>query len=169
MLYEPSVVICLVPSKRDVKQTMSYTDMEGENVITMNDILGFPPTWAVMMMALDVIFGYANAYLHHEVSSSRMREGFMHKMGYFAIIVLACVAEGALHWCGQLPGFEDAAVLLGVFGVTGASAYVILMEVCSIMEIVGKLNPDIAKSPGFNRMAINQAFSVKQEDKSKEE
>ncbi len=134
-------------------------------MVNLDSIMGFPPTWALLMMSFDVILGYVNAYLHREISSSKMRDGLMHKTGYFAMLIMACVAEGALSWCGNLPGFNDASALLGVFGVTGVSVYIIVMEVCSVMEIVGKLNPEIASSPLFNRMATNrQVVEQKNQD-----
>ncbi len=126
-------------------------------MITMEDVLGFPPTWAVIMMTFDVVLGYTCAFMKRDVSSSKMRDGLMHKMGYFAMLILACISEGILSYLGGVPGFEEASTLLGVFGITGVSIYIIVMELGSVMEIIGKFNPEIAKSPIFNRMASNSA------------
>ena len=78
----------------------------------------------LIMIILDIVTGFINAWINKTVSSSVMREGLGHKAGelaYIALGFLAYVAFG-LH----------AVFLLAVF-------YVCFMELVSILENCSKL------------------------------
>ena len=90
-------------------------------------------------IVLDFASGFAQACANKEVSSEKLRKGLFHKSGFMLAIVLGFLCEWAMQ-------FVD----LG-FDVPIASAicvYIILTEIMSILENLGKLSPELA-STGF--------------------
>lgn len=90
----------------------------------------------IFIMA-DMIFGIINACVHHEFSSTKLREGLMHKMGELLLILVGVVMDG-LVFAGI-----DLGISGPVLGVILAS--IIIMELGSLLEIAAKLNPDLQK------------------------
>ena len=90
-------------------------------------------------ICLDFISGFAQACANKEVDSSKLRNGLFHKCGFILAIVLGLLCE----WTMQF-------VNLG-FDVPVASAvcvYIILTEIMSIIENLGKLSPKLSEA-GF--------------------
>lgn len=99
--------------------------------------------WVIILtfcfIALDFCSGFAQACANKEVSSENLRKGLFHKCGFVLAIILGLLCEWAMH-------FVD----LG-FDVPVASAvcvYIILTEIMSILENLGKLAPELAET-GF--------------------
>lgn len=92
------------------------------------------------MAAFDVLTGYAAAAKNGELNSSVMNEGLWGKLGE----VFAIVASFAAEYCVTLYGNQFIHVTLDVPITTGVCAYIALYELTSIVENIGKLNPDIA-------------------------
>lgn len=98
-------------------------------------------TAALLFILLDFATGIAKAaYLKH-ISSTVMREGLYHKFAEILVIVLAGAIDVA---CEHLELGFDAPIL----AVT--CAYIVLMEVASILENIGAMNHDLANSPVFS-------------------
>ena len=89
-----------------------------------------------ILIMLDVITGFTGAAITHTISSKKMREGLLHKFMELVLVVLADIIDGAL-----LGGFD---ILGGNPLLIATCAYIAFMEVSSILEIVGKYNPDLA-------------------------
>ena len=87
-----------------------------------------------LFMLLDIITGIALAVKNKCFTSSAMREGLFHKCGS-----VLCLALGALVDWGQT--FIDLGVNVPVAGIF--CTYIITMEIGSIIENVGKINPEI--------------------------
>ncbi len=92
--------------------------------------------WAIglacLLMLGDMITGFITACLEHDVSSSVMREGLLHKTLVLCVIGLAAVVEAT---------GPRAGVNLGIPAVNVVCAYVALMEISSIVENVGRGYP----------------------------
>lgn len=93
------------------------------------DKLHFTNQWfefflPLMMIILDIVTGFINAWVNKKVSSSIMREGLGHKAGELAYILLGFLAYTAF-------GLHSV-YLLAVF-------YVCFMELVSILENCSKL------------------------------
>ena len=102
--------------------------------------------WWVVAIALvfivsDFITGIAKAAYNKNVSSTIMRQGLYHKFAEFMVIVLAVLIDAA---CVHLELGFDAPILPVV------CAYVVLMEIASILENLGEINPELANSPVFS-------------------
>ena len=83
---------------------------------------------------MDLLTGLLKAFSKQEYNSSIMREGLYHKAGSVLCIVLGVLAD-----------YAQTMVDLGV-NVPLASAicaYIILMEIGSIIENISIINPDI--------------------------
>ena len=90
-------------------------------------------------IVLDFASGFAQACANQEVKSEKLRNGLFHKCGFMLAIALGLLCE----WTMQF-------VNIG-FDVPVASAvciYIILTEIMSILENLGKLSPTLAEA-GF--------------------
>ncbi len=97
--------------------------------------------WAVMaalvFILLDFLTGIAKAAHNKSISSTIMREGLYHKFAEVVVIVLAALIDiGCSHL--QL-GFDSPLLIV-------TCSYIVLMEVASILENVGEMNPELAGS-----------------------
>lgn len=100
--------------------------------------------WVVMLpailMALDIITGFVNAWSKNQIKSSAMRQGLARKFGELVILAI-----GQLFFYGVgLPKYIAA----------GISTYIILMELISICENLKKLGVPI---PKFIERALSSA------------
>lgn len=101
---------------------------------------------AVMLLTVaDVFFGILNALVHKDFQSSKMREGIAHKSTTAGAILVGCVIDGTIT-AGVDLGYP-APVLAAICG------YIILMEVASLLETFGKLNPQFKGSPVYQLLA----------------
>lgn len=106
-------------------------------------VLTEPQEWAVgiacVLLLMDIVTGGAQALMNHTFSSSKMREGLMHKAMELVIITLAFVLE--------LAGTHIAGLPFSGVTVVAVCVYVIVMEVGSILENVAEVNPELRDSP----------------------
>lgn len=100
--------------------------------------------WVVLMpsilMAIDVVTGFVNAWARRIIKSSVMRQGLARKFGELVVIGIA-----------QLFFY---AVGMPKYAVVGISTYIILMELISICENLDKLGVPI---PKFIKRALTKA------------
>lgn len=96
---------------------------------------------ALIFILFDFATGIAKAAYLKQVSSTVMREGLYHKFAEILVIVLAGAIDVA---CDHLElGFDTP-----ILAVT--CAYIVLMEIASILENIGEMNPDLSNSPVFS-------------------
>lgn len=115
-------------------------------------------------IALDMIIGLLGAALRHEVKSSKMRVGVMHKIAEVGLVVVADVLDGMI-----MGGLR-----FGVAPVLPATAgFLTLMELLSICENCVAMNPDFADIPLIGTvtrlLADAQGNSGERHDKDIEE
>ena len=104
------------------------------------------------LIVLDWVFGVANALIHKEFESSKMREGIAHKCGELGFLLVGMIADGV-----ALGGLD---IGLGGYVFTAFCTYIIVMEIGSLMEIVAKLDPELANSPGFKLLKSAKAIDI---------
>lgn len=97
-------------------------------------------TWAMLlacvMMLGDVLSGFVGACVRHDVQSTKMREGIGHKILLMIIIALAYIlGVGLQHVSGANITVPSTEVVC---------AYIIVMELASIMENVNKAWPEFS-------------------------
>ena len=89
---------------------------------------------------LDVITGFTAAIANRNVSSSAMREGLFHKLGFIFALILAALlqyASGLLDLGIEIPALAAVAV------------FIILTEAVSILENIAEMNPALANNGFF--------------------
>ena len=92
------------------------------------------PLITCIFIAFDSVSGNIAAAANHIWKSSIMRTGLYHKFGSILLVVLAYLIDYAQK-------FADLGFQIPV--ATGVCTYIILMELGSIIENIGKINPDL--------------------------
>lgn len=89
---------------------------------------------------LDIITGFTAAVANQNVSSSAMREGLFHKLGFIFALILAALLQYA-------SGLLDFGVEIPTLGAV--AVFVVLTEAVSILENIAKMNPALANNGFF--------------------
>ena len=98
-------------------------------------------------IVLDMITGLIKAFKEQAYTSSVMREGLFHKCGSILTIVFGMLVDYA-------QTFVDLGVKIPV--AVAFCSYIILMECGSIIENVGRINPEIVPDkikPYFSKLS----------------
>ena len=90
-------------------------------------------------IVLDFASGFAQACANKEISSEKLRKGLYHKCGFILAIALGLLCEWSMQFVNL--GFD-------VPVATVVCVYIMLTEIMSILENLGKLSPELA-STGF--------------------
>ena len=98
--------------------------------------------WAVIVIAcafmlLDLITGFVQACVNKCVESSKMKCGLWHKCGFLLAIIFGMLCEYAMNYVnlGFYVPIQDTVCL-----------FVILTEIISNLENLGKISPELASS-----------------------
>lgn len=90
--------------------------------------------WAVLfLILLDLGVGIVGAVMTKRFSSLKMRDGLLHKFMELSALVLAVILDGAL--MGGLDVTIQPVLI-------ATCAYIIIMEIGSILELIKTYNPD---------------------------
>lgn len=84
----------------------------------------------------DIVVGLAKAIMTHSYSSSTMREGLAHKIGELLGYIFGILCDISLPQLG---------IVLPVHLATAVCTYITIMEVGSIIENFGIMNPELGK------------------------
>ncbi len=90
----------------------------------------------------DFATGIIKAYVHHDLSSQKMRKGGLNKLTEMVVMATACGLEIGI---GLLGRYYQTAELAGVAGTVASGAvftYIVIMELISIFENYGEISPD---------------------------
>lgn len=109
----------------------------------MEGFLSEAQIWAMagtcMLMSIDVVSGFVQAVVNKCLSSTRMREGILHKVSVALVIAAVCVLEVlAQHVAG---------LSIEGLGTVPVCVVAMLMELVSIWENACKANPALKDSP----------------------
>jgi toxin secretion/phage lysis holin len=120
--------------------------------MSINDILGMLKgaadmggCWYLFVIPLvfdilDIITGFTAAVANKNVSSSAMREGLFHKLGFIFALILAALLQYA-------SGLLDLGVEIPTLGAV--AVFVVLTEAVSILENIAEMNPALANNGFF--------------------
>lgn len=86
----------------------------------------------LILMGFDVLTGFLNAWIKHEVKSAKLRAGLSKKVGELSILVIGELFSYALRLPSEVMKF--------------LAVYIIFMELISIIENLDKLGVPIPKS-----------------------
>lgn len=87
----------------------------------------------------DIATGLIKAIATHSYSSSVMREGLFHKLGELVCLIFGVLCDYALPMIG---------IKIPLSIAQSVSIYIIIMEIGSVVENIGVLNPELSKYLG---------------------
>lgn len=93
--------------------------------------------FALAMMACDILTGFIAACINHNVDSSKMRIGLLHKTLIICLI--------AVSWFVEFFSLR-AGMNLDIPICTTVCFYVVIMELSSVLENIGKGYPEFAET-----------------------
>lgn len=93
-------------------------------------------TVLLVFIFFDIVVGLAKAIMTHSYSSSTMREGLAHKIGELLGYIFGILCDISLPQLGIVLPFHLA---------TAVCTYITIMEVGSIIENFGIMNPELGK------------------------
>ncbi len=111
------------------------------------------PLLTCLFIVFDSIAGNISAVANHVWKSSEMRKGLYHKFGSIMLVTLAYLIDYAQK-------FVDLGFQVPV--ASGVCVYIILMELGSIIENIGKINPDLL--PNQIRKVLGLSIKDKEEE-----
>ena len=102
-------------------------------------------TWSILlacvMMCADVVVGFIQAAINNQLSSTKMRQGLLHKILILILIFVCLAIEIGISHTVKLPyDIPTCEVVCG---------YVIVMELVSILENIARGYPEFATSQLF--------------------
>lgn len=101
------------------------------------DMIWYEILAVIVFSGLDYITGVVGAIMHGNLSSSKMREGLGHKFAYVVTFFLAWFIDFEMNHIDL--GFPVAVTPLVTTGI-------VLIELSSIIENIGEINPEIKAS-----------------------
>lgn len=104
-----------------------------------------------IFIIMDYGTGIANAIMHNQMSSGKMRNGLWHKFAYIVVICTAILIELGTQWIDL--GFELPLVAPVLVSIA-------LIEITSILENCVKINPELKSYKVLN------IFSKSQDEKT---
>lgn len=99
-------------------------------------------TIVIGLAVVDFATGIIKAYVQRDISSRKMRTGGLNKITEIVVMATACGLEIGI---GALGRYYQSAELAGIAGTVAAGAvfaYIIVMELISILENYGEISPD---------------------------
>ena len=122
----------------------------------MDDHLIVALILVAILVAVDLVSGFAAAWATNTVQSTKLRKGLWHKAGYAFVISAAMACEwGSVH--GLELGFEVPLVI-------PTCVWICFMEIVSILENAKKMNPDLEEIPGFEKLKKEENEDSKEEE-----
>lgn len=100
-----------------------------------------------ILIIMDYGTGVANAIMHNQMSSKKMRNGLWHKFAYIVVICTAILIEWGAQWLDL--GFELPLVAPVLVSIA-------LIEITSILENCVKINPELKAYKVLNIFSKNQ-------------
>lgn len=110
---------------------------------------------ACVMMCADVVVGFLQAAINNQLSSTKMRQGLLHKVLILILIFVCLAIEIGISHTVKLPyDIPTCGVVCG---------YVIIMELVSILENIARGYPQFADSQLFKLFNLSDKDNKEQE------
>lgn len=89
----------------------------------------------------DFVTGWIKAYCHDDVRSAKMRKGGLNKLAEIVVMGVAIGSDIGFEQLGKYYGHEELAAVAGQITAIAVFGYIFLMEIVSILENYGEINP----------------------------
>ncbi len=109
----------------------------------------------IFFVIVDYVTGIANAILHDNLSSEKMRQGLWHKFAYLMLTLVAYFVD-MINLHVQL-GLPVSVFICTVGGIS-------LIELTSILENITAINPELADAPFMSVFTQNNTPKHKKEN-----
>lgn len=110
---------------------------------------------SLAFMFIDVLTGVLKAVKNKELNSTKAREGIYKKASFILFIAFGYLADYAMQYVNMGFNFPAAATICTLIIVT---------EAISILENLGKINPELVKLVAPFLSALNNKEGVKNEE-----
>lgn len=121
-------------------------------------------TIVVGMAASDFVTGIIKAYIQHNLNSRVMREGGMHKLSEIIVMSTICGLEIGIDMLGRYYNAEVFAKISGTITASLVFAYIVIMEVISVLENYAEINPDAKWAKKFLKRLKSVTFKDDDEE-----
>lgn len=89
----------------------------------------------------DFLTGWIKAYIKNDVRSAKMRRGGLNKLAEIVVMGVAIGSEIGFEQLGHYYGHGELASIAGTITALAVFCYIFAMEVVSILENYGEINP----------------------------
>ena len=116
-------------------------------------------TWSILlacvMMCADVVVGFIQAAINNQLSSTKMRQGLLHKVLILILIFVCLAIEIGIGHTIALPYDVPTCEVV--------CSYIVIMELISVLENVAKGYPEIRDSALFGLFNLGDKNDGKDE------
>lgn len=110
----------------------------------------------------DFITGLIKAAIKRDISSQKMRVGGLHKIMEILVMATACGLEIGIAELGKYYQAPQLAEIAGAFAAGAVFAYIVAMEIISILENYAEANPEAKWAAGIIKKL--RVFQSKEDD-----
>lgn len=111
---------------------------------------------ACVMMVADIVVGFISAAINEELSSTKMRNGLLHKVLMLVLIFVCLAIEVGISHSVALPyDIPTCEVVCG---------YIVIMELMSVLENIANGYPELRDSTLFRLFNLDNKKSKKSKD-----
>lgn len=97
----------------------------------------------------DFVTGIIKAAISRDISSQKMRIGGLHKIMEILVMTTACGLEIGIRELGKYYQAPQLAEIAGAFAAGAVFAYIVAMEIISILENYAEANPEAKWAAGI--------------------
>lgn len=90
----------------------------------------------------DYITGLIKAYIKDDICSKKMRKGGLNKLGEIIVMLTACGLDIGIHKLGHYYQAAELSNIAGAITAVMIFGYITVMELVSILENYGEINPE---------------------------
>ncbi len=117
-------------------------------------------TIVIGLAAADFLTGIIKAYVRSDLSSAKMRKGGLNKLGEVIVMLTACGLEIGIERLGQYYRSPALAEISGTLAAGLVFAYILIMELISLLENYGEISPDAV----WVRRLVKKLRSIEKKD-----
>lgn len=117
-------------------------------------------TIVIGLAAADFLTGIIKAYAKNDLSSAKMRKGGLNMLVEVIVMLTACGLEIGIERLGQYYRSPALAEISGTLAAGLVFAYILIMELISLLENYGEISPDAV----WVRRLVKKLRSIEKKD-----
>jgi toxin secretion/phage lysis holin len=120
-------------------------------IVFLSDAQVWGIALACVMMVADMVVGFIVAVINENLSSTKMRNGLLHKVLMLVLIFVCLVIEVSISHTGALPYDVPTCEVV--------CSYIVLMELVSVLENIANGYPELRDSALFRLFNLDNEKS----------